>query len=137
LDLHRDEVVDIGPITVSGHIKHVNDHDTVWVMGDVEMTAIEEVECGQNENRKMVTKIVAVDLKDISLTSLQGRSQDGCYMVHDPVNHGKAHSVGSWRRGKRVNFNLKISTRSNLRVRTKRKAVFCQAWNVRAGAVTM
>jgi len=129
LDLSRDEVVGIGLVTVSGHIKHVNDNGTVWVMGDVEMEAIEEVESGRNENPKMVSKIVAVRFRDISNTSLQGRNQDCSYMVHDPVDYGKARSAEVWRRGKRVNFNLKISTRTNPRVRTLRKPVFCQAWN--------
>ena len=116
--------MDIGPIMASGTVGHVNHHGQAWVMSDVQMKAME-----QSVSSNMVSNIVSLDLVDFSNTSMQNR-RDCSYMMHDPEDNGEHHRA-DWRKGQRLNFSLKISTRTNAKDRREIKPVFIQAWNVR------
>merc|ERR1719300_162579 len=120
LDLLKNEVVDIGRIMVSGTIGHVNDHGLAWVMSDVQMKAMEE-----SNGSNMVSNIISLEMCNVVNTSIQNR-RDCSYMIHDPLDMDT-----EWKKGERVRFGLKISTRSNLKDRRGIKSCFIQAWSAR------
>jgi len=132
LDLTTDNVVDIGRVMVSGRIKHINDHGTVWVTSDLEMEAIEQRSASREESpnknsTKMVSEIVSVEMTDLS--NMPPDNERCSYMVHDPERL-EQQLVKYWREGIAVRFCLKVSTRTNQRVQGQIKPIFIQAWDV-------
>ena len=123
LDLRTDAVVDVQPIIVSGAVDTVNHHGKVWVMSDVQVQVTEF-----SESTNMVTNMISLELINLSNTSVLHR-RNCSYMIHDPEDQG-GRVQRTLRKGMRVDFCLKVSTRSNMKDKSRVKPCFNQAWNM-------
>jgi len=122
VDVATNEILHIEPVLVSGSVNNVNRGGNSWILSDVKVDGMEQIE--EDE----ASQIVSLRLQNVEDTTVQDRR--GCsYYVHDPDQSG-SNPNWRWRRGERVCFNLKLSTRTNANERGSRRLKFVQCFNV-------
>jgi len=123
LNVATNEILNIEPVVVSGSVNHVNRAGNTWILSDVKVDGMEQLE------EDAASNIVSLRLQNVEDTTIQDRR--GCsYYVHDPDQSG-SNPTWKWRRGERVRFNVKLSTRTNANERGTRRLKFVQCYNVR------
>merc|ERR1719229_194215 len=126
LDVHKNQVIYLEPLTVSGAINHVNDVGETWLMSDIVVKVVEGMQL-QYDGRS-VSKSVSFELENDLETSIQHRNSS--YLIHDP--DGRSHEqLQRWEKGLRMTFNLKLSGRTNWKAPVSARLKFVQCWNVK------
>ena len=123
INILKNEIINIKPIIIKGHINHINNYNQAWITSDLQIDAIEEVNNNNNNNNALISNIISLKLTNISHKSLQRR--DASYLHHDPESNIKLE------KGLAVKFSLKLSTRTNPKNNNIRKPVFVQCFGVK------
>lgn len=121
-DFRVNRIVSMLPAKMSGIINNVmNDGNNIWVTSSLRVRAMEHRDEMTKSSGKC-GRIASIEMRDFR-TGMYNVNAPDSYMVHD-----WHQCIG--KRGDRVTFCMKLSTKSNQKLSGAVRPVHVQAWNV-------